>query len=333
MDLDTLLSARREAEKNETIDDVAAAERALLAESGAPGSAWIHRAALVITAHQQAARPERVWPLLRVLEPRLPALGPADAGRVIAVIAAQALLEGAVESFLKHARAAAEALDRAGEPGRAAVERAALGGALLALGARDEAAAALDAALASAAAGSITMASAQLDRARLHLRDGALAEARALAEQAAEGFARRGDRRLEGIARAALATAIAGDPAALAEAHRAREALAGSPEGALAAIAIARAHLAAGAPADAAAALEDADSNAAGWLWGGAAPVWIARADARDAAGDAAGARSALAEAKRAALAFASRLRDAGLRRTYLERVPDHRRALALDPL
>lgn len=83
-----------------------------------------------------------------------------------------------------------------------------------------------------------------------------------------------------------------------------------------------------------AARMAGARTNLAGastWLAGGAAPAWLSQADARAAAGDAAGSAAALAEARRAVLAFASRLRRPAVRKSYLERVPEHRRALSLD--
>lgn len=340
MDLITLLSARREADRDApVIDDVPAAERALLeSREEPPGSSWIQGAVRVIAAHQREGRGERVWPLLRVLEPMLARLAEHDAGRVLAALATQALLEGDAEIFFDRARRAAEVLDRAGELGAASIEWAAYGGAMLALGADDKAEHALYAAIVEAtrAGLAITTAAARLDRARLHLRAGAFEEARALSTAAAEGFAASGDLRMEEVARAILATALASlsrSDDALAEAQRAAAALAADPERALAAAALARAHLAAGSPTDALAALEGAQMSAIGWLAGGAAPVLLALADARAGAGDAAGSAAAITDAKRAVLAFASKLKSPSLRRSYLERIPDHRRALGLGPL
>ncbi|MFT3767184.1 MAG: hypothetical protein QM820_16935 [Minicystis sp.] len=342
MDLTTLLSARRELDRGaQPIHDVAAAERALLESRAAPpGSAWIHEAVRVIAEHQRQGRGERVWPLLRELEPlvlKRSESEPANAGRIVAAIAAQALLEGDAEAFLDRAGRAAEALDRAGEAGAASIERAALGGGLLALGADELAEGALDAAIAAAdAAGlAITAAAARHDRARLALQRGAFEEARTLAAAAAEGFAAIGDRRMEGAARAVLATALAklrrGEEA-ITEARRSQDALAGSADQALAGAAMARALLATGQADEAVKAASGVKAGSVGWLAGGAAPAWIALADAHAAAGDASAAAAAITEAKRAVLAFASKLRSPTLRRGYLERIPDHRRALALDP-
>jgi tetratricopeptide (TPR) repeat protein len=336
MDLITLLSARRELDRDAApIDDIAAAERDLLSSREEPDSAWIQGAGRVIAAHQREGRGERVWPLLRVLEPLLGKLTDGDAGRVIATMAAQALLEGDAEAFLDRTRRAAEVLDRAGEKAASSIEWAAHGGAQLALGVADEAARALDMAIteASRAGLVIATAAARLDRARLHLRSGAVEDARASAEAAVQGFASSGDRRMEGSARAVLATTLAllkNNTESLAEARRAAAALTSDPERALAAAALARAHLAAGNPTDAIAALEGAPASSIGWLTGGAAPVLLTLADARAAAGDAAGSAAATNDAKRAVLAFASKLRNPSVRRSYLERIPEHRRALGV---
>jgi len=340
MDLTTLLSARREADRAAPlIADLTAVERELLSSrADPPGSAWIQGALRVITAHQREGRSDRVWPLLRVLEPTLGQLTEGDAGHVLAAMTTQALLEADAEAFLDRARRAAEALDRGGDAGAASIEWAAHGGALLALGVDDQAPRALDTAIAGASRAGLVIAAAaaRLDRARLHVRAGTLEEARALAEAAAGGFAASGDLRMEGAARAALATALAalsrGDDA-LAEARRAVDALAADPDRALAAAALCRAHLAAGQPTEAVAALEGVHASSVGWLAGGGAPVLLALADARRAAGAAAGSAAALTDAKRAVLAFASKLKSPTLRRGYLERIPDHRRALGLDPL
>jgi hypothetical protein len=339
MDLVTLLSARRELDRGAPpLADVAAAERALLeAYTAPPGAAWIADAVRVLSEHQRQGRGERVWPVLRLLEAALRGLEPALAGQVLAAIASQALLEADAEAFLDRAGRAAEALDRGGAAGAASIERAALGGGLLALGADELAEAALDAAIVAAdeAGLSIVAAAARLDRAHLDLRRGAATEAAARARAAAEGAAAVGQRRLEGLARAALASAEAAlghaEPAEAA-ARTAADLLQDAPESALAEVAWVRVRLCAGRPDDAVEAAARAVQAAPGWLLGGAAPAWLALADARAAAGDAVGAAAALAQAKRAVLAFASRLRSATLRRGYLEGIPGHRRALALDP-
>ncbi|APR85306.1 Adenylate cyclase [Minicystis rosea] len=347
MNLVTLLSARREIDRGASpITDAAAAERSLLETQQTrqtrpepPGPSWIQDATRVIAAHQREARGERVWPLLRVLEPMLPGLLERDAvsaGRVLAAIASQALLEGDAEAFLDRAGRAADALDRGGDAAAASIERAALGGGLLALGADELAEGALDAAVAAAEAAGLVIATAaaRLDRARLDLRRGAAEAALTRASLAAEAAATSDDRRLEGTARAVVATARArlarGDDA-VSEAKRALALLAETPEQALAEAATAHALVAAGRPAEAVQAA-GAASISLGWLAGGAAPVWIARADAHAAIGDEAAAANAIAQAKRAVLAFGSKLASPTLRRAYLERIPEHRRALALDP-
>lgn len=271
MNLETLLAARREADRDRDaapIEDLAAAEQGLLSALGErPDGAWVKAAARVVAEHQRQGRADRVWALLRVMEAGLGELeerDPASAGRTHAALAAQALLEGAAEAFLDRTRRAMEAFAQAGDhEGEAAVERAAYGVALLSLGVDEEAERMLDAAIEGA------------QRARL-----------GVAEQAARVARARLDRR-RGLT-STTSTALAG-----------------------------AATISRPAPVS--------------WLSGGLAPGWIAIADARAAAGDAAGAAAAMAEARRAVLAFASRLARADLRRSYLERIPEHRRALGLD--
>jgi hypothetical protein len=336
MDLAALLAARLEAERAApSLEDVSGAERALLDAldpSSPPPATWIASAVGVIAAHQSAGAAERVWPLLRVIEPLLAELGerdPTSAGRIHGALAAQALLEIAPEAFLDRAARAAAAFDRAGDARRASVERAALGVAHAALGADGEAEQALRAALVIAAPEGLTRTAVLAGHhlARVLARRGSLDEARALAGAAAIG---------DDAARASFATILAhlgeGADAEL-EARDALAALdASPPQRALAAVALAHALLAQSKPREAVAALSDveADASAIGWLAGGGAPVWIALADAHLSAGDATAAAGALAAARRHVLAAASKLRSPALRRSFLEGIPEHRRALDL---
>jgi len=168
---------------------------------------------------------------------------------------------------------------------------------------------------------------AQHHLARFLARRDALEEARALAAAAAAH---------EPAARASLAAILArlGDGvAAELEARRALDALAASPpDRALASLSLARALLAQGKSREAVAAVSDveADALSIGWLAGGGAPVWIALADAHLSAGDTTAAAAALATARRHVLAAASKLRSPALRRSFLEGIPEHRRALDL---
>ena len=346
MDLAALLAARLEADgATPHTSDASLTERDLLAAlhpSSPPSAAWIADALLIVAQHQQAGAAERVWPLLRVIEPLLADLAerdPRSAGRVHGALAAQALLEIAPEAFLERASRAADVFDRVGDARRASVERTALGAAHAALGADADADRDLRAALLAAEPEglALTTALARHHLARVLSRRGALDEARALAGGATAGFAEHGDRRLEGAARASLASVLASlglGADAEVEARRAIDLLADAPpERALADASLARALLAQGKAGDALAAVSgaQADARAVGWLAGGSAAVWLALTDAHLATGAHEAAASALAEARRRVLAEASKLRSPALRRSYLERVPEHRRALGLD--
>lgn len=348
MDLAALLAARLEAGPATPPTSYASPWRtepdllAALDPAAAPSAAWIAAAVLVVAEHQRAGAAERVWPLLRVLEPLLADLterDPESAGRVQGALAAQALLETAPETFLDRAARAVDAFDRAGDARHASVERVAWGAAWAALGADDEAERALRGALLAAEPEGLrlTIAMARHPLARVLARRGALDEARVLVGAAAAGFAEHGDRRLEGAARASLAFVLAsldlgGD--AEREARRALELLADAPaERAVAAAALARALLVQGKPGEAVAAVSgvQADATALGWLAGDRASVWLVLVDAQRATGAHAAAAATLGEGRRRILAEASKLRSPALRQSFLERVPEHRRALGVD--
>jgi hypothetical protein len=299
-----------------------------------PSAAWIQEAVGAAARHQRSDHVERAWPLLRVLEPLAPALldrDPASAGRVIGALATQALVEGDVEAFLDRAGRAAEAFDRAGAAGAAAFERATLGAGYRVLGVWDEAEGALRAAL--GAATPEVEAWVRLDLATVTAARGGGDEARGLAGEAAVAFARRGNGAGEGVARVRLAGILAAQgegAAAEAEARRAGDLLAGSAAGrALAGAALARGLLAQGKIEAALAAAEDAHREMAAVRLPdeGEVGLLVALADARRAAGNAAGAAAALGEARRRVLADASRLRNPVFRQAFLG-VPEHRRAL-----
>lgn len=317
MDLPTLLSARREADPTPLPADPAA-ERALMGgDALEPG--WIEAASRLAAAHHEAGRD--AWSLLRLMERALPDLDPPRAGRTLAALAAQALLEADAEAFVSAAAGAAAAFDHAGEARLACVERAAAGAGWAALGADEQAEAALAAVV--GVGPSITEGLARRHLARVLLRRGDAAAAEAHAVIAARSSA---------PGRAVLAdvlTALGRLDEAIATATFAVEAAEDEAGRALSLAALGRALTASGRADEALAALGSARARAIAWMDGGAAPVWTALADARAAAGDAAGARAALEEARRAVLAFAFKLRAKEARQGYLERIPDHRRALS----
>jgi tetratricopeptide (TPR) repeat protein len=297
--------------------------------SPAPSADWIEDALAAIASHQRSGHALRVWPILRVLEPMLPDLdarAPELAGRVIRALATQAMIEGDCEAFLDHARRAAEAFDRAGASAAAAVERASLGAGYRMLGAWDPAERALRAAVAIEG---YPRAPALNDLARVLHGRGATAEARPLVVEAVALFAGLGDAGGEGVARAWWASTVADGPASLAEARRAEALLDPFPAGRpLAALALTRALLAAG-EVEAARTVAEEGLGGTGGLAEGEVARWIALGDARLAAGDRPAAALAFGEARRCVLADAGRLRDPGLRRAFLEAVPEHRRAIA----
>jgi hypothetical protein len=319
MDLPSLLLARREADPTPSPADPDGVERALL-DGDAREAGWIEAAARLVAAHHEAGRD--AWPLLRRMERALPDLDPPRAGRALASLAAQALLEGDAEVFVAHAAGAAAAFDRAGDARLACVERAAEGAGRVGLGEEAEATLAAAVAAADREGLGLTAALARRHLARALLRRGEPARAEEHAAIAARSSAH---------GRAVLAevlTALGRHDEACAAAFGVHPATTDEAARALAQAALARALTAMGRAGEAIDVLGAARAKEIGWMDGGAAPVWTALADARTAAGDADGARAALGEAKRAVLAFGFKLRDKAVRRAYLERIPEHRRAL-----
>ncbi len=333
MDFGLLLAARLHLEPFSR-PALTPAGASLPAPPSPPSAEWIREAVGAVGEQQRAGRAERAWPLFRVLEPLVPGLGerdPASAGRVLGALATQALVEGDWEAFLERARRAAEAFERAGDVAAAADERASLGAGYRMLGAWEDAERALRAAITGGGDGGVA-ARARLDLARVLAGRGARAEARELATAAAASFAQAGEAGWEGAARALIAGMVeSAGQGGVAEGRRAVGLLAASPEGrAFAGGALARALIVEGEMTAALDAAEQArgEGEAIGRLPEGDVPVRLALAEARGAAGDGAGAREALGEARRRVLADAAKLRDPGLRRAFLEGVPEHRRAL-----
>jgi tetratricopeptide (TPR) repeat protein len=337
MDPVLLLAARVDIDPALDAGAVPALVRELLAR--APDMDWAFAASRVVAHHQRSGHPERSWPLLRLLEPRVAELAersPLDAALALRALATQALLEGGAEAFVARAGRAARAFEAAGDRAAAAFERAALGHAYRVLGAHDDATREIHAALAAPIAALALHGLAKRDLAAILAARGTVDEARRLSTEAVALLADHPDRRLPGVARVELAAVItqAGDGAgAEEEARRALEGLADHPPGrASAAAVLARALLVKGDPTGARSAAEAAlaDVEALGGLDEGEALVRLAVVEARRATGDEAGAASALVEARRRVLGVASRLGDPALRRAFLENVPENRRILAL---
>jgi tetratricopeptide (TPR) repeat protein len=226
---------------------------------------------------------------------------------------------------------------RAGDERNACVQRSNLGYGLLELGLDEDAARELATALASAR----TMGLVSAEAALLHfqgiaaLRAGRTDLAISLGDRAAAIFASQGSTRMEGGVRAveALAHLAKRDlDGALASAERAEALLRDRPPARPYAMAIlAKVHLARG---DAAAALPLADQAARdldelGAIDTGEALVRLTLVEALDAAGDPRS-RDALLAAKTRLLERASRIDDRALRDSFLDRVPDNARTMAL---
>jgi hypothetical protein len=167
-------------------------------------------------------------------------------------------------------------------------------------------------------------------------RTGRLEEGHRLAVKGVEAFLAQSNRRLEGVARVYLAEVLRleGD---LAGAEReAREAAAkleaAPPLRPLALATLADVLLAAGKTEPALEVAREATAcvQAAGGVEEGDALVRLVLARALAASGDHEAARATLTAARAELLARAERIRDPALRRTFLDRIPEHAATLAL---
>ena len=161
-------------------------------------------------------------------------------------------------------------------------------------------------------------------------------EARAMELECAEKLERQGDRRTAGGSRLYLALIAleTGDLAsAEAEIDRALALLAETPPVRAFALAVlARTRIAQGRLPEGADAAGKARAllAALGAMEQGESYVRLVDVEARMACGDVEGARLAAADARQRLLARASAMRDEGLRRSFLEGVPEHARTFAL---
>jgi tetratricopeptide (TPR) repeat protein len=165
---------------------------------------------------------------------------------------------------------------------------------------------------------------------------GALGEARTALGRAAEFFRKQGDRRLEGLSLAYLAMIAlrAGEPAGAAtQARAACEILRAIPPTLAIALAwLSRALLADGRPAEALAPAREAMEivDRLGGIEEGEALVRLVHAEVMAAAGQQAEAARAIFAARKRLLERAHRIADPAWRKSFLERLPDHARTLAL---
>jgi hypothetical protein len=322
-----------------------AADELESALAGAPAPSSPALAAARVLACTRVAAPlfllgrgDRAGPLLAraaALEAETPTRDPAVRARVLEARALAALSRGSSGEFLALADGAAAAFAEVGDLRNAAVQRANMGAVHVSLGADAEAERLLAEVLDTADRMGLAQisAAARQGLALAASRTGRHEEARALADASVKGSIAQGNRRVEAGARIVRAL-VSDDPVEAAREARIAADLAGgaTPQRAYAQAVLARALLALGqideandTAAEAARVLE-----AAGGMDEGEALVRLALAEARLASGDVEGARFAIAEARRRLDERAARVDEGALRRSFLERVPEHRRTLEL---
>jgi tetratricopeptide (TPR) repeat protein len=263
---------------------------------------------------------------------------PAVRGQVLWARALRVIAGGDAAAFLALVSASREALARAGDLRSDAIQALNAGHGYLELGAYEEAGRILGEARAVAARMGLDSARAyaKLNLGLALLGQGRLREARAVTEEVLALFQAQGDRPREAIARTyrARILAAAGEhEAAAAEARTVAEGSGNTPSfRAYARAILADVALAEGRAADALAEAEQARSiltSLDGIIDEGESLIRVIHAEALAAAGDAAGARAAIVEARERLLARAEKVTDPALRRTFLERVPENARTLA----
>ncbi|HVK77242.1 MAG TPA: protein kinase [Kofleriaceae bacterium] len=271
------------------------------------------------------------------------ALGPGLAGRVHAAQALRARFGGDVAGNLAAVRAAVACFDEAGDLRNACARRERLGYAYLEVGDHQAAAALLTEAIATATRlglGNVAATARHnlgLTLARLHRFD----EAQTIEAEAIAAFRASGNRRMEGASLEYLALILleAGDPVAAERAAREALAIASAepvlPLNQAESLAIvARALLAQGRGDEAVIlarrGLEQLDSL--GGIDDGEAIIRLTWAEALAAAGRTAEAAAAGLRARARLLERAAAISDPALRASFLERVPENARTLALTP-
>jgi tetratricopeptide (TPR) repeat protein len=271
-------------------------------------------------------------------EVHVPGRDPSVAARIREARAIRASFAGDPKASIRLLEASAESFEQAGDAPNACAQRVSVGVGYLELGARGRAERTLRAALASAESmGLLYLAATARHKLGLALAlGGALDEARAAEVAAVEAFRAQGHRRLEGAARVYLATVhlLAGDlERADREARLADDLLRRIPPAHAHAMAtLARVCLARGRVDEALMAAREAMAilDALHALDEGEPLVRLVHAEALHAAGDVEGARERIAAARDLVKARAARISDLGLRTSFLTRVPEHARTLAL---
>jgi tetratricopeptide (TPR) repeat protein len=266
---------------------------------------------------------------------------PTIAGRILAARASRAHFVGNPALYLELLGRAIERFEHAGDLRGACMVRGSAGWACLEIGDYPRGEAMLREVLATAErmglANVAATAKQNLGLALLHL--GRLEEARQVAGDACRMFAESGNRRLESASRAYLAQILlrAGDARGAERNARAAIEVASGPPSILPCIAegcavLARVLLDAGRPAEAreAAARGMGILGSLGGIDGGESSIRLVHAEALHAAGARDEARQAVAAARARLLARAERIPSPELRASFLERVPDNARTLAL---
>jgi len=268
----------------------------------------------------------------------LPGADPAVTARVHYTRATCALVSGDTGEYLRLSEVAAEDFEQAGILRSLNIQRRNVGIAYVQLGSYAEAERRFHLLLAEADRMHIGPLRAEVE----HWLGAALAglgqhaQARVVGQQAITHALTHGARWIEGRARASLASMLLFDGAveeAEAEARRAIEVSANSPAvRALALGALAQVRFERGHPEEALSHTREALRLLAtvGGIEEGEALVRLLHAESLRALGDHDEARRAIVEARDRLLERASKIRDEGMRRSMLERVPTHARTLAL---
>ncbi len=262
---------------------------------------------------------------------------PAVAARLAGARSWRALMAGDPAGYLRLEQEAALAYERAGDVRNACLARANAGYAAVEMGAYADAEQSLRETLAAAEKMGLSAIAAG---ARQHLgralgMRGIVAEAREVQREALRVFTDQGHRRMEAGSRIHLAelALCEGDLAgAEDEARRAVEAAARVPATRAYALAALARVLLRERPSEARAAAKEAMDTlgSLGGVEDGEALVRLVYAQALRATGDAAGARGAIEAARARLLGRATKIQDAAFRASFLERVPENARTLAL---
>jgi tetratricopeptide (TPR) repeat protein len=298
----------------------------------------------LVTAGDQLILASRLEPadrlLAHVAERLAPIAGdhPILAARLDRVRGLRALLTGEYGASAAAFEASIGAFEAAGDLRTAAGQRCNLAEALIDLGDYEGAERALQQGLAVADRVGLRIMAAmgRTNLGRIQLARGAIGEARATLERSVAAFVAMGDLRLEGEARRCLSECLAveGDvEGALAMSERALARLASFPVARKESMGSHAGLLArAGRFAEAIAAAREvvAHVESQGGITIGESQARLVVAEALDALGDREGARAAIRAAREALLARAARIHDARLRGSFLERVEENARTLAL---